>query len=81
MLLTIIYVIIDCFTGFEKLTSLNKLEILNLSSNYFNNSILLNLGGLTSLKTLRLDDNQLYGKIHIEGEFELFSFAVISQAK
>ncbi|XP_057501085.1 cuscuta receptor 1-like [Actinidia eriantha] len=52
--------------GFEKLTSLNKLEILNLSGSHFNNSILLNLGGLTSLKTLRLSDNQLYGKVHID---------------
>ncbi|XP_057500656.1 cuscuta receptor 1-like [Actinidia eriantha] len=52
--------------GFEKLASLNKLQILDLSENQFNNSILLNLGGLTSLKTLRLRGNQLYEKIHIE---------------
>ncbi|PSS36153.1 LRR receptor-like serine/threonine-protein kinase IRK precursor [Actinidia chinensis var. chinensis] len=52
--------------GFEKLARLNNLEFLDLSVNDFNNSILLDLGGLTSLKTLSLRDNQLDGKIHID---------------
>ncbi|XP_057501276.1 cuscuta receptor 1-like [Actinidia eriantha] len=52
--------------GFEKLASLNRLEFLDLSENHFNNSILSNLGGLTSLKTLRLRGNKLYGKIYID---------------
>ncbi|GMI81183.1 receptor like protein 9 [Hibiscus trionum] len=45
--------------GFEKLSSrLNKLEILDLSSNYFNDSILASISELSSLKSLSLRDNQ-----------------------
>ncbi|XP_057501087.1 cuscuta receptor 1-like isoform X2 [Actinidia eriantha] len=52
--------------GYEKLASLNNLEFLDLSHNPIHNSILSNLGGLTSLKTLRLNNNSFYEKIHID---------------
>ncbi|GMI81186.1 receptor like protein 9 [Hibiscus trionum] len=45
--------------GFERLSSrLNKLEILDLSHNYFNDSILASISELSSLKSLNLQDNQ-----------------------
>ncbi|KAL4340836.1 hypothetical protein GQ457_08G000280 [Hibiscus cannabinus] len=44
--------------GFEKFSSrLKKLEILDLSSNYFNDSILISISELPSLKSLNLRDN------------------------
>ncbi|KAJ6731828.1 RECEPTOR-LIKE PROTEIN KINASE, partial [Salix purpurea] len=49
--------------GFEKLARLNKLESLDLGLNNFNNSILSSLKGLSSLKHLYLDSNQLKGSI------------------
>ncbi|KAL4302430.1 hypothetical protein GQ457_10G029920 [Hibiscus cannabinus] len=46
--------------GFERLSSkLNKLEILDLSSNYFNDSILTSINELSSLKSLSLKENRL----------------------
>ncbi|TYH15020.1 hypothetical protein ES288_A05G011200v1 [Gossypium darwinii] len=45
--------------GFEKLSSkLNKLEILDLSNNYFNDNILMSLSELSSLKSLNLAGNK-----------------------
>ncbi|XP_021674213.2 cuscuta receptor 1 isoform X2 [Hevea brasiliensis] len=55
--------------GFERLWSLGNLESLDLSFNKFNNSILPSLSGLSSLKSLTLDNNRLKGKINIQGEF------------
>ncbi|XP_059623041.1 receptor-like protein 13 [Cornus florida] len=52
--------------GFEKLSRLSNLHILDLSENYFNNRILSSLNGLSSLKTLRLYDNNLTGQVYIE---------------
>ncbi|KAJ6759081.1 PROTEIN KINASE putative-RELATED [Salix koriyanagi] len=49
--------------GFERLSRLDKLESLNLGLNNFNNSILSSLEGLSSLKHLSLDGNQLKGSI------------------
>uniref|UniRef100_A0A6N2M2T2 Leucine-rich repeat-containing N-terminal plant-type domain-containing protein n=1 Tax=Salix viminalis TaxID=40686 RepID=A0A6N2M2T2_SALVM len=49
--------------GFERLSRLNKLEYLDLGLNNFNNSILSSLKGLSSLKHLFLDSNQLNGSI------------------
>ncbi|XP_038696591.1 receptor-like protein 13 [Tripterygium wilfordii] len=51
--------------GSEILSSkLSNLEVLRLGSNKFNNSILSFLRGLSSLKALYLDFNQLKGTIH-----------------
>ncbi|KAG6632839.1 hypothetical protein CIPAW_12G006600 [Carya illinoinensis] len=48
--------------GFEKLSTLKNLEILNLGYNFFDdNSILQSLGAITSLKTLNLSWNKLEG--------------------
>ncbi|XP_035548035.1 receptor-like protein 13 isoform X2 [Juglans regia] len=48
--------------GFEKLSTLRNLEILNLGYNSFDdNSILQSLGAITSLKTLNLTENKLEG--------------------
>ncbi|XP_065868929.1 receptor-like protein 15 isoform X2 [Euphorbia lathyris] len=46
--------------GFE-MSSLKKLQVLDLSSNFFNTSILSFVGGLISLKTLILGSNEMYG--------------------
>ncbi|TYI79261.1 hypothetical protein E1A91_D05G010800v1 [Gossypium mustelinum] len=54
--------------GFEKLSSkLNKLEILDLSDNYFNDSILTSLSKLSSLKSLNLAGNNFIGSNPIDG--------------
>ncbi|KAG4144017.1 hypothetical protein ERO13_D05G010150v2 [Gossypium hirsutum] len=54
--------------GFEKLSSkLNKLEILDLSYNYFNDSILTSLSKLSSLKSLNLAGNNFIGSNPIDG--------------
>nr|AMM42872.1 LRR-RLK [Vernicia fordii] len=47
--------------GFEKLSILKKLEVLNLGENDFDNSILPSLGVLTSLRTLNLESNRFEG--------------------
>ncbi|KAM3734107.1 hypothetical protein ACB098_11G189700 [Castanea mollissima] len=53
--------------GFERLSTLSKLEVLHLSDNYFNNSILQSFSGIiASLKELHLDNNRLNGSIHIQ---------------
>ncbi|KAG6633304.1 hypothetical protein CIPAW_12G039300 [Carya illinoinensis] len=59
--------------GFEKLSTLRNLEILNLGYNFFDdNSILQSLGAITSLKTLNLSWNHLEGYFPAEG-WKLFS--------
>ncbi|KAI5557388.1 hypothetical protein BDE02_18G100400 [Populus trichocarpa] len=57
--------------GFERLSRLAKLEVLYLSLNNFNNSILSSMKGLSSLKYLNLDFNQLQGSIDTKGLCEL----------
>uniref|UniRef100_A0A2C9UMV0 Leucine-rich repeat-containing N-terminal plant-type domain-containing protein n=1 Tax=Manihot esculenta TaxID=3983 RepID=A0A2C9UMV0_MANES len=52
--------------GFQKLSSLENLEFLNLASNNFKTDILLSLTYLSSLKYLNLDDNDMKGRINIE---------------
>ncbi|KAB5514596.1 hypothetical protein DKX38_028502 [Salix brachista] len=54
-------------TGFERPGSLDKLEILYLSSNRINDSSLSFLKGLSSLKHLYLDNNQLKGSMEMKG--------------
>ncbi|XP_038684336.1 receptor-like protein 15 isoform X1 [Tripterygium wilfordii] len=53
-------------TGFESLWKLRNLELLDLSINYYNNSILSSLRGLSSLKDLNLAENQLSGTINAQ---------------
>ncbi|XP_058215769.1 cuscuta receptor 1-like [Rhododendron vialii] len=50
--------------GFETLWRLGNLEVLDLSDNYFNYSILPSLSGLSSLKYLYLARNRLEGSNH-----------------
>ncbi|XP_058004590.1 receptor-like protein 56 isoform X2 [Hevea brasiliensis] len=47
--------------GFDRSSSLKKLQVLDLSSNMFNNSILPHMSGLVSLKTLILRSNDMAG--------------------
>ncbi|TYH82232.1 hypothetical protein ES332_D02G044900v1 [Gossypium tomentosum] len=59
--------------GFGKLSStLSNLEILDLSFNYLNDSILLSLSELSSLRYLDLSINKLEGSSHLRG-FQLLS--------
>ncbi|KAB1670476.1 hypothetical protein ES319_1Z161400v1 [Gossypium barbadense] len=59
--------------GFGKLSStLSNLEILNLSENYLNDSILLSLSELSSLRYLDLSINKFEGSSHLRG-FQLLS--------
>ncbi|XP_031111807.1 receptor-like protein 56 [Ipomoea triloba] len=48
--------------GFEKLSELSNLEVLNLWENNFNHSVLSSLSHLTSIKTLNLGRNQIEGQ-------------------
>ncbi|KAB1669242.1 hypothetical protein ES319_1Z062500v1 [Gossypium barbadense] len=59
--------------GFGKLSStLSNLEILDLSENYLNDSILLSLSELSSLRYLNLSSNKFEGSGHLRG-FQLLS--------
>ncbi|XP_057997832.1 receptor-like protein 15 isoform X2 [Hevea brasiliensis] len=58
---------IDYDEGFERLSELNKLETLDLTYNWFNNSILSSLGALTSLKSLILSRNNMRGSFPSKG--------------
>jgi len=50
--------------GLKILSRLGNLEVLDLSSNLFNDNILSSLSGLSSLKYLNLADNRLKGSSH-----------------
>lgn len=61
------------FAGLERLSSLKKLEILDLSLNYdIDNDILPSLSTLTSLKILDLSHTGLNGNYPISGMFLSF---------
>ncbi|KAK8308116.1 hypothetical protein V6Z11_D02G033100 [Gossypium hirsutum] len=58
--------------GFGKLSfTLSNLEILDLSYNYLNDSILLSLSELSSLRYLDLSYNQFEGSSHLRGKLSL----------
>ncbi|CAL5391089.1 unnamed protein product [Camellia sinensis] len=63
---------IEDIKGFERLFVLGKLELLDLSHNSFNSSIIPSIGVLSSLKTLNLMGINLNGSIDI-GEFHNMS--------
>ena len=54
-------------TGFDKLSRLRNLELMDLSLNMFNNSILSSLGAISSLKSLSLSDNRLKETVNMSG--------------
>lgn len=58
------------FAGYESLRRLKNLEILDLSSNNYNNSIFPFLNAATSIKTLLLGDNKMYGPFPVKGAFD-----------
>ncbi|XP_058004792.1 receptor-like protein 56 isoform X4 [Hevea brasiliensis] len=78
---------IDYDEGFERLSELKKLETLDLSHNYFNDSILSSLGALTSLKSLILKSNSMEGSFPSKGfekleeldiSYNLFNNSILS---
>ncbi|THG23888.1 hypothetical protein TEA_004075 [Camellia sinensis var. sinensis] len=58
---------IEDIKGFERLSVLRKLKLLDLTYNSFNNGIVPSLGFLSSLKTLSIQYNNLNGSIDIGG--------------
>ncbi|OMO82829.1 hypothetical protein CCACVL1_11753 [Corchorus capsularis] len=67
---------------FAKLASLPKLEILDLSGNHFNDSILLSLTKLSSLKSLKLVGNEFNGQInHTNGLSGLHNLEVLDLSR
>nr|GLL41332.1 polygalacturonase inhibitor-like [Ipomoea trifida] len=62
--------------GFEKLSELSELKVLNLFGNNFNRSVLLSLSHLTSLKSLNLDLNSLDGSGN-RNMISIFSYAFV----
>ena len=63
----LIKIILLYFTGFKGLSSLKKLEILDISGNEFDKSALKSLGAITSLKTLAIRSMGLDGSFPIQG--------------
>ncbi|KAK6263573.1 hypothetical protein SCA6_019007 [Theobroma cacao] len=53
--------------GFESLSRLHNLEVLDLRGNSLKNDILVHMGSLSSLKTLDLGSNKLKGTVHLQG--------------
>jgi len=73
-LLTRIYFL----AGYKSLRRLRNLQILNFSSNEFNNSIFPFLNAATSLTTLSLRRNNMYGPIPLKGMFLLLVHLLIA---
>ncbi|WJZ95266.1 hypothetical protein VitviT2T_014049 [Vitis vinifera] len=63
--------------GFKRLSSLKKLEILDISGNEFNKSALKSLGTITSLKTLVLSSMGLNGSFPIQELVSLRNLVVL----
>ena len=57
------------FIGFERLSTLINLEILDLSYNSFNSTILEFVGEISSLRSLYLGGNHMGTSINLNGEF------------
>ncbi|XP_057483805.1 cuscuta receptor 1-like [Actinidia eriantha] len=57
--------------GFERLSALRNLEVLDLTGNRLNNSVLSTLNGLSSLKLLVLERNYLKGLDHFNSSERL----------
>uniref|UniRef100_A0A2C9WA46 Leucine-rich repeat-containing N-terminal plant-type domain-containing protein n=1 Tax=Manihot esculenta TaxID=3983 RepID=A0A2C9WA46_MANES len=55
------------FNGGEELLNMSNLEYLDIGINYFGNDVLSSLRGLSSLKTLWMDGNQLNGFFDLKG--------------
>ena len=60
-------IILCFFKGSKGLSSLKKLEILDISGNKFDKSVIKSLGAITSLKTLVLRSIDLNGSFPIQG--------------
>ena len=68
----LIKIILLYFTGFKRLSSLKKLEILDISGNEFDKSALKSLGTIASLKTLVLSNMGLNGSFPLQGMLYAF---------
>ncbi|KAM7262293.1 hypothetical protein ACFE04_021370 [Oxalis oulophora] len=66
------------YQGFKAASKLCNLEILDLSLNKFNNSILPYLRTLPSLKVLNLTSTALQGTLHIQGDKSLSKLKVLT---
>ncbi|XP_058207007.1 cuscuta receptor 1-like [Rhododendron vialii] len=54
-------------SGFQRVSVLGKIKVLDLEFNLFNSSILPSLGVLSSLKTINLRNNNMSGSLHRGG--------------
>ena len=63
-----LFLTISLYIGSESLLRLNKLEMLDLGSNLFNQNIIQSLRLLKSLKTLSLAANLLEGSFPVKGK-------------
>ncbi|CAH8360851.1 unnamed protein product [Eruca vesicaria subsp. sativa] len=67
----------DDVEGYESLSKLKNLEILDLSSNNYSNSIFPFLNAATSIKTLLLGDNTMYGPFPVKDFINLTNLEVL----
>lgn len=67
------------FAGYKSLRKLRNLEIMDLSSNEFNNSIFPFLNAATSLTALFLRNNYMGGSFPVKGVFHLSQGANLVQ--
>ncbi|MBA0749334.1 hypothetical protein Gogos_003279 [Gossypium gossypioides] len=59
------------------LSKLGSLETLDLSETKMKNNLLLHLGGLSSLTTLKLEGNNLEGRIHLQEGCNLINLKIL----
>ncbi|KAI8561460.1 hypothetical protein RHMOL_Rhmol04G0341600 [Rhododendron molle] len=62
--------------GIGILPNWSNLEELDLSYNYFDNSVLPSLNKLLNLKSLRLGWNALNGSTYVEGKFKMYIYSL-----
>lgn len=65
------------FVGYKSLRKLRNLEIMDLSYNRFNNSILPFLNAATSLTSLSLENNDMEGPFPFEGVFPFVTYFIM----